>query len=278
MRTKFLGAFLVFMVLGIYPTAIFADTEAPEITDVQVVENSDTSITVTWTTDEEADSLINYGLTDDYGIVRDPDIEQTVHSITIDDLEPGRVYYFRVVSSDEDGNQGISADYKIQLSGDTESDGVGENVDIGPGQINEQVETETVTDPVVQSQTAEEIIERIQQISDPQQIREIQNELVKAVEGITEDLTIIGPPTVIPETSMAIVQWTTDRPATSEVRFSSADQYIPGGAYAFSQSSTNEPTTDHEVRLIGLEAFTEYHFQVASTDEFSITGTSRDFT
>ena len=259
---------------------VFADDDdAPEISNVEVTKDSTTEITITWDTDEEADSLVNYGLQEDYGIVRVPTTDKTTHSVTLDELEPGRLYYFRVVSSDEDGNQGISADYKILIDGSPESgdgDGDGSSTAQGDGQ-GEQAGDADASTSTGEDQTVQEIKKKIQDISDPELLQEIQNELVKAIQGITEDLTIVGPPTVIPETTSALIKWTTDRPASSVVEFSSADQYTPG-QYAFSQSTTDGETTDHEVRLIGLEPYTEYHFQVQSTDRFSITGKSRDYT
>lgn len=254
-----------------FSVSLAADEDPPVISGVEVTKNSETSVTVTWTTDENADSLINYGLQENYGIIRVPDADKKSHSITLEDLDPGKLYYFRVLSSDVEGNQGISADYKVQLdgtpsTGDGQADGQAEAQGDGQGQQAGNQET-----------TVEEIKEQIQQITDPQVIKEIQNELVKAIQGITEDLTIVGPPTVIPETTTALVKWTTDREASSIVSFSSSDEYV-AGSYSFSQQSTGPDTTDHEVRLIGLQPFTEYHFQVESTDSFGITGTSRDFT
>lgn len=256
-------------ILLLAPTVLWAqsdDTTAPEISNVQIAEVNDTEITITWETDEEADSLINYGLQEDYGIVRIPVADRTQHSVTLDGLDPGRTYHFRVVSADEEGNQGISADYKVQTEGTPQADGQGPASAEGQGEAQQTSET-----------TVEEITQRIQEITDPQQIKEIQNEVVKAIEGITEDLTIVGPPTVIPETTTALVRWTTDREADSEVLFSPSDGFVEG-QYEFSQSSTEGPTTEHEVRLIGLSAFTEYHFKVRSTDSFDITGESNDFT
>lgn len=269
------------LVLGLYlPTVTIAqsvDREAPEISNLQIVDVSDTSVTITWQTDEEADSAINYGLQPDYGIVRIPEANREQHSITLENLEPGRTYYFRVVSADDNGNQGISADYRIVTSGtpqagdgqgqgqnDGDGDGVGPGQDVGPGQTNEVIEVN-------------EIIEQIQQITNPQQLQEIVNETVKAVQGITEDLTIVGPPTVIPETTTAVVKWTTDRSASSEVIFSPSSGF-DGANYQFSQTSTGPDTTDHEVQIIGLNPFTEYSFKVISTDEFNIRGESRNYT
>lgn len=258
-------------------TVFAEDTDAPEITNVQIGSVDDTSITLTWETDEDADSLVNYGLQEDYGIVRIPEVDKTAHTITLDNLDPGRVYYFRVVSADAEGNQGISADYKVQTTGSTQSgdgDGAGQETESGQGP---GVSPQTGEGNFGQAQTTNQIIEQINEITDPQQLQEILNETVKAIQGITEDLTIVGPPIVIPETTTALVKWTTDREATSKVLFSPTDQFT-SDSYVYSQESTDGMTTDHEVRLIGLESFTEYHFKVMSTDAVNITGESRDFT
>lgn len=255
------------------------DTDAPEIDNVKVSEVSETSVTVTWETDEDADSAINYGLQPDYGIVRIPVAERTTHSITLQNLEPGRVYYFRVVSADDNGNQGISADYKVQTSGTPQTgdgEGTGQANADGSGQ-GEGSQSGTAGGYPEQPVEIQEIIEQIQQITNPQQLQEIINETVKAVQGITEDLTIVGPPTVIPETTTAIIRWTTDREATSEVLFSPTNGF-DGSNYAYSQQSTAGNTTEHEIQLIGLNAFTDYSFKVQSTDTFNITGESRNYT
>lgn len=268
---------LVFGPFGLNTSFGAEDTTAPEISNVQVGTITDNTITVTWETDEEADSLVNYGLQEDYGIVRVPVSDKKAHTIKLDNLDPGRVYYFRVVSADEEGNQGISADYKVQTTGSPQSgqgEGSGQETESGQGP---GVSSQTGEGNLAQSQTTNEIVEQIQEIKDPQQLQEILNETVKAIEGITEDLTIVGPPTVIPETTTALVKWTTDRESDSTVFFSPTDQYTQG-SYVYSQASTDGVTTDHEVRLIGLESFTEYHFKVVSTDSFNITGESRDYT
>jgi hypothetical protein len=219
--------------------------------------------------------------------VRIPVADRTSHAITLEGLEPGRVYYFRIVSADDEGNQGISADYRVQTSG-TPQTGDGTNVGNDPAQgdgqgafagdgSNKDPESQVTTDAVIESEATLRIIEEINRINNPEQLREIMNEVAKAVKGITEDLTIVGPPTVIPETTTAIVRWTTDREASSEVLFSPTRGF-DGTNYAFSQKSTGGNTTEHEIQLIGLNAFTEYSFKVVSTDTFGITGNSRNYT
>lgn len=239
-------------------------SDPPEISNVQVGEVTDNSLTITWETDKDADSVVNYGLQPDLGIVRIPVPDRRSHSITLNNLEAGRTYYFRVISADENGNQGISADYKIQMSGSPQT---GE----GSGQ------GEATTEGTPQTPTVEEVVEQVNEIKDPVQLKEILNEVVKAIQGITEDLTIIGPPTVIPETNTALIRWTTDREANSEVLFSPTNGF-DGTNYQYSQASTDGLTTVHEIRIIGLEAFTEYSFKVRSTDTYSIVGESKNFT
>lgn len=272
---------LVFLLVFAYHLEA-QDSTAPEISNVEIAEVTDNSVTITWTTNEEADSIVNYGLKEDYGIVRNPVADKTSHSITLDELEPGRTYYFRVVSSDEDGNQGISADYRVLTEGNPVADGSGQASADGAGSSAGQGtpgnQSGQGTSPQENFEpTVEEITEVIQEITDPQKLQEIINETVKAIEGITEDLTIVGPPTVIVETTSATVSWTTDRPADSVVLFSPSDSF-DGTNHQFQQAATGGATQDHEVRLIGLEPFTEYTFKVQSTDSYNITGESRNFT
>lgn len=273
----FLSVLVAFSLLFNNAALAAVDQEAPEITNVQVSSVTETSVTVSWETDEDSDSLVNYGLQPDYGILRKPVAERTAHTMTLEDLEPGRVYYFRVVSADEEGNQGISADYRVQTSGSAESgDGNGSGQETESGQ-GPGISSEDGQGNLGQSNTTNQIKEQINQITSPQQLQEILNETVKAIEGITEDLTIVGPPTVIPETTTALVKWTTDRESTSEVVFSPSDSF-DGTNYQYSQASTDGNTTDHEVRLIGLDPFTDYSFKVKSKDTYGIAGESRNFT
>lgn len=244
---------------NLFPIAEAADITPPAISNVEVANVSNDTVTITWETDENADATVNYGLQEDYGIVRVAGATTTTHSVTLSKLEVGRTYYFRVVSSDEAGNQGISANYKIVTEGTPQS---------GDGS---QSSTET------QSKTTQEIVQEIQQVQSPQQLQEIINQTTEALQGITKDLTIVGPPTVIAETTSATIKWTTDRESSSVVLFSPSDSYV-ADQYQYSQASTGADTTDHEVRVIGLEPYTEYHFKVQSKDAYAITGESRDYT
>lgn len=279
MKRSLFSALLSFLFVATITYAQSSDVTPPEISNVQIEKVSTTEVKVTWTTDEESDSLVNYGLKPDYGIVRVPVADRTTHSVVLDELEPGRQYYFRVVSADEEGNQGISADYKIETEdkpqdnsgsgageGQAESAGEGQGTGQSPGQGGAKNDS-----------TTEEIVEQIKEIQEITKLQEILDVTIQAIQGITDDLTIIGPPTVIPETTTAIVRWATDRESDSTVVFSKTSSFN-GTDFAFSQSSTGGLTKDHEVQLIGLDSFTDYSFKVKSTDSLGVEGESRVFT
>ncbi len=272
-----LALFLLVYYVQVSTTVFAADIVPPDITNVQITNVAEDTVTITWKTDEDADSTVNFGLQENYGIVRIPEAVRKEHSVTLDNLEPGRTYFFRVVSSDIEGNQGISANYKVVTEGNPES-----GSDSGKGkesqtETNQTIQSQSQSQSQSESQTVQEIVQEIKQITSTETLQEILNETVKAIKGITEDLTIVGPPTVVVETTSAIVKWTTDRDSSSEVLFSATDSYTPD-QYSFSQASTDGDTKDHEVRIIGLEPYTEYHFKVRSKDTFGISGESRDYT
>lgn len=73
MKLKYV-AVLVLLSLGVNNAALAqsSDVVPPKISGVQVSGVTDNAVTVTWNTDENADSLVNYGLQPDYGILRTP--------------------------------------------------------------------------------------------------------------------------------------------------------------------------------------------------------------
>ena len=75
----------------------------------------------------------------------------------------------------------------------------------------------------------------------------------------------------------AKIIWATSRDSDSVVRYSSEFQW-DGSTYAQTAANPDDFTKDHEVQLTGLRPATTYHFQVESTDEFGLSGTSGDVT
>jgi len=92
------------------PPPPVADTTPPVIKDVSTSSETETGVTITWTTNEPATSDVEYGKETDYGLTVSLPGLSTDHSIILSDLEPNAAYHFQVKSSDEAGNQASSAD------------------------------------------------------------------------------------------------------------------------------------------------------------------------
>lgn len=90
------------------PPAI--DNTPPVIRDVSTSSGTDTSITITWTTNKPATSVVDYGKETNYGLNASSAELTTNHSLSLTGLEPNTAYHFQVSSGDEAGNKASSAD------------------------------------------------------------------------------------------------------------------------------------------------------------------------
>ncbi len=91
------------------------DTTAPLISSV-ASSTSDTIATITWTTDENASSRVDFGTTSSYGTASTSAVLTTSHSITLSGLTVSTLYHFRVQSTDASSNTATSIDYTFTTS------------------------------------------------------------------------------------------------------------------------------------------------------------------
>lgn len=95
----------------------------PIITDVAVTAITENTVTISWRTNEAADSIIQYatgpiGLGNWTWLATDSAMV-LVHSLTLRGLDPGRTYHFQVKSRDFAGNEGVSSQHEFTTaSGD----------------------------------------------------------------------------------------------------------------------------------------------------------------
>lgn len=87
------------------------DTSPPTLTNLQLGSVGQNGATVTWSTDEPADSQVEYGSSSSYGMAtaRNTTLSST-HTVVISGLDASATYHFRAVSRDGSGNVGYSAD------------------------------------------------------------------------------------------------------------------------------------------------------------------------
>ncbi|RPJ27526.1 MAG: hypothetical protein EHM35_14175, partial [Planctomycetaceae bacterium] len=90
----------------VFKTALGGDVTAPVLSAVSSGTPGTATATLTWTTNEAADSQVQYGLTTAYGssVTEDTSPKVTSHSVDLTSLSSNTTYYYRVRSADAAGN------------------------------------------------------------------------------------------------------------------------------------------------------------------------------
>lgn len=92
------------------PVVIPPDTTPPGISAVAVGAITQVSAVVSWTTNEPADSQVEFGLTDVYGVLALDPAKTLSHVVALSGLAPGALHHYRVISRDAAGNIAKSLD------------------------------------------------------------------------------------------------------------------------------------------------------------------------
>jgi hypothetical protein len=88
---------------------VIPDILAPVVSNVNVTVLND-EVQITWTTDEPADSQVEYGTSSSFGSTSPLDPERTLaHQVDLTLLPPNTLYAYRVLSRDIAGNLGMSS-------------------------------------------------------------------------------------------------------------------------------------------------------------------------
>ena len=99
---------------------ITLDTVPPLIADIQATNITSSGATITWDTDEDSNSQVEYGLDTNYGNSTALDANLvTSHSTVLTGLSQSTTYHFRVKSADTSGNESTSGDNTFTTSGVT---------------------------------------------------------------------------------------------------------------------------------------------------------------
>ena len=98
------------------------DTTPPVITNVANTTPTTNSVTITWDTDEDSDSLVKYGTEYSTYTAEEHDATMVVsHSITLTGLDANTTYYFVVNSTDASDNSAESGEHSFRTATPAES-------------------------------------------------------------------------------------------------------------------------------------------------------------
>ncbi len=254
------------------------DTEPPVIFDIQVSNISATSTTITWKTDELADSLIDYDIDKKYGIARDPLPDKQEHEIILVDLKPDTSYYFRITSVDVVGNQGISNDFVFITPKSEDSDIIGGYVNQGEG-VDAEGTGDGYAFDVAETSIVQQAIDIIQNIKTEKSLEIIQENIKEKATEVAPLTIILNKPDVEVGTDYAVIRWSTNKDSNSMVELAHEDDFDEiFGQYSWQEGDPNELVVEHEVAINGLDPATIYHFRVYSQTSLSLEAGSNDHT
>ncbi|MFA6566035.1 MAG: fibronectin type III domain-containing protein [Candidatus Paceibacterota bacterium] len=264
-KKLFLLSPLFFLAFSFLPVAILADgdTTPPVITGIQIASTTEDSAVIAWKTDEVSDSLINYGLDRNYGIARNPAFDKKTHSVTILGLEPLTTYYFRVISSDASGNQSVSGGFALTTKG------------------TEKVPDMEKIKDTKERALAEKIVNEVEKLTSVQALSVVQSAVESVGGQIDTPPTIMGVPDLKEiGYDYALVQWVTDKEASTMITFASDERYQTFAPdtfpYTYTQGDPDKLELIHEIRIIGLAPATKYHLRVFSEDSIGLSSRSAD--
>lgn len=255
-------------------TSIQLDSTAPVLSDVVISNVTTTSAVLSWTTNESSNSLVQYGGTIAYGKLAGDYVKRgTTHNVTLTELKPGTTYHFQAMSTDAQGNIGMSNDILLPIPNE-------QGITVPP--VTPTSTPEVITPP--EQKPADDLSAKVAAAS-PEEIGKIftalksnpylstlsEDMFIKAVTELANRIiqppSIVGPqPEVTVEGTVATVRWATDKNASSLVLYSEAGNYKPKSDHPYDNAATNpdEFSTSHTVVLSGLTPGAIYHFQVVS--------------
>jgi hypothetical protein len=119
MGSKMLGTSLLMVLLALVtfnqPPALAQDETPPTIAGIRVIGTGEEYFELRWHTDEPTKGWVEYGRTDEYGMVTNKfgSSYETVHYLNVTGLKKGTLYHFRVYAEDLHGNVGLSGDNEV---------------------------------------------------------------------------------------------------------------------------------------------------------------------
>ncbi len=274
----------------------------PAITNIQAMVTT-TTATITWTTDQAANSQVKYGATTSYGSATTPDSNYvTSHSVTLTNLAPGTTYNFAVVSTNAAALSTTSPNGTFLT---TASNATAPYVGYVAfwGINNSGVTISWSTDVLANTQVAYGTTSALGQFSPLQSTLTASHGVVltglnsgttyyfqaqsTGTNGATGysttySFTTTGSPSAPAPmisniqtsvtTNSATITWTTDQAASSQVNY--------GVTTTYTSSSTLSPTltTSHSVTLNNLMPGTTYNFDVMSSNVANLSATSPNAT
>ena len=282
---------------------------SPKISAVETTDVTLNSAIISWETTVVASSVIEYGSDSSYGSkIEDQSIGSTTkHLIRLKDLKEGVKYHYRVQGLSTTGVQVSSDDYvftvltkptlsNIQIKDisstkaivawktDTESDSF---VDFGIDKTDSsQGRSEDVKDHAVTISNLKPATNYTvklksrdkygnQSVSETRTFKTIMDTVAPVIKDLKSETSIITDSNGDSK-AQAIISWSTDEPATSQVKYAAG--VTTDGNYTSSTPEEPALSTSHIVIISNIKPASTYHMKIISKDASANIGTSEDYT
>jgi type VI protein secretion system component Hcp len=232
-----------------FTTSTPLDTTAPVISSVTSSNLTSTGATISWATDEAANSQIEYGITSSYGTSAALDNSMvTGHSQSLSSLSADTLYHYRVKSADAAGNPAVSGDYTFTTAAS----------DVVNSALFAQWFRSDAVQAVAQSNPVSSLVVKSVSTMRVRQSKDVTPPKIYKI--TTQNISNTG----------ATISWTTDEAADSQV------DYGLTTSYGFSSIVNPSLVKIHSQALTALSAGTPYHYRVRSRDASGNPATSSD--
>ncbi len=265
------------------------DKFKPEISEIEVNKVSDSEAIITWLTDEESTSFVEFGLDVNYGEMTGSWDQALEHQVRLKNLQSALEYHFRVLSSDDWGNIATSSDNvfileKLDEISDEEKEELDGPIEEELVEVEEPVEEEE--DKNAFEKAKQEALDFLRRLFPEVSLNDINDSDFENIASLEELENFIAMPILTGEpkveigANQATFSWRTDTDSTSQVAIAPEDVYEAGAKEPYWQiiGDTNSYVKSHGVAVYELKPNTTYHYQLRSKGRIGPMAVSRDFT
>jgi hypothetical protein len=253
-----------------------------KLTDLAVTTETGGTATVTWKTDSDALTAVQFGIESDSDL-KEFELEDFVkdHVTTLEGLVAGKSYRLKATSVDKCGNVTTSDEYSFTVPG--AEDLPPEEHAAAPEEPAASSSSSSSSSSLSPEEAKQQALDVLKTLSATMTIVDFKQTLLAQVENISnEALGLPGPvlqgePKVTVTDRTATVSWSTNEPSTSLVKFSSSNTF-EAGTYTTTSGNPEELVIRHEVMLVDLNPGTLYHYQIRSTTPIGTESNSTDYT
>lgn len=249
-----------------------ADKVAPVISEPVIGELSSSQAIISWTTDESANSIVEFGTDEQYGLASVNLAYTTSHQQKLLNLFPSTIYYYKISSTDSSGNL---ANPKT---------GTFNTPAFNPDELDINNPDNASADKEQAENSFASILERtftfLKQAAKTVSTAFLESSLIeqqnsiKELAGLAPAPQVVSGPTVKVWEDMAIVTWQTDKKTSSLVASSEDGVSLNDAVRTQVIGSPEVYSTDHQVILAGLKSDTTYNYQIKGS---TVIGSSLKF-